>query len=165
VTGAAEVPAFRRASVADAVALLTLEQEASTAALTHVFPPERYPYPAADVLARWHLVLADPDTEVVVLDGEEGLDAAVAYDASGTLRQLAVTPSRWGTGLGTHAVRHAVSVLRRRGHDRPRLWCLADNVRARAFYERLGWRVTGETQPAPWPPYPTEVEYVLVGLG
>lgn len=153
---------FRRASTPDAEALLALERDASLAALGHVFPADRFPYPEADVLARWHLVLADPDTVVEVVDvagGSGGLLCAVAHDAQGTVRQLAVSPGRWGEGLGSAALRHAEAALAAAGHRVLRLWVLSDNRRARSLYERHGWRATGDTQPAPWPPYPTEVGY------
>ena len=157
--------AFRRAVADDAGALLALEREASLAALGHVFPADRFPYPDADVLARWHLVLGDPDTVVEVMDAPDAgrpceLVCLVAHDAHGTLRHLAVAPVWWGRGLGAVAVRHAEAALRAAGHRELRLWCLADNRRARSLYERHGWRPTGEERPAPWPPYPTEVGYV-----
>lgn len=154
-------PAFRRATAADAVALLDLERAASIAALGHVFPPERHPYPADDVLARWHLVLLDPDVVVEVLDGVTGLRCVVAHDVAGTLRQLAVAPDEWGGGLGRLAISRAVAAIRARGRAAPRLWCLVDNHRARRLYEHLGWQPTGSEQPAPWPPHPAEMEYVL----
>lgn len=153
-------PAWRRATAADAVALLALERAASVIGLAHVFPEDRFPYPDSGVLARWQLVLADPDTVVDVLDGSEGtLDCVVAYDTGGTVRHLAVAPPLWGRGLGTRAIRHAESALGARGRHDLRLWCLEENARARRLYERLGWAATGATQPAPWPPYPTEMEY------
>lgn len=153
---------FRRASPADAGALLALERDASLAALGHVFPADRFPYPEADVLARWHLVLSDPDTVVEVVDVADGsgeLACMVAHDAHGTVRQLAVAPGRWGEGLGSAALGHAEAALASAGHREVRLWVLAENHRARSLYERHGWRPTGESQPAPWPPYPTEVGY------
>lgn len=153
---------FRRATAADAVALLELERAAGLAALGHVFPPERYPYPADDVLARWHLVLLDPDVVVEVIDGEAGLRCAVAHDGQGTLRHLAVAPGEWGRGLGRLAIARAVATIRAGGCATPRLWCLVDNHRARRLYEHLGWQPTGAEQPAPWPPHPTEMEYELL---
>jgi GNAT superfamily N-acetyltransferase len=152
---------FRRASPSDAEALLALERDASLAGLGHVFPADRFPYPEADVFARWHLVLADPDTAVEVVDAPDGpgLLCMVAHDAHGTVRQLAVAPERWGEGLGSTALRRAEAALAAAGHREVRLWVLAENRRARSLYERHGWRATGETQPAPWPPYPTEVGY------
>jgi RimJ/RimL family protein N-acetyltransferase len=40
-----------------------------------------------------------------------------------------------------------------------RLWCLAENHRARRLYDRLGWRPTGVERAAEWPPHPVELEY------
>jgi hypothetical protein len=54
-------------------------------------------------------------------------------------------------GLARQAVARASGVRR--------LWCLAENHRARGFHEHLGWRATGRNHLAEWPPYPTELEY------
>lgn len=37
----------------------------------------------------------------------------------------------------------------------------ADNVRARRFYERLGWRPTGRVSRTSFPPDPVLLEYQL----
>ena len=61
--------------------------------LGHVFPPERYPFPDDDVLARWALVLDEPGVTVLVRDREAGgLDLFAAYDDR-SLRHLAVHPT------------------------------------------------------------------------
>ncbi|RYP85689.1 GNAT family N-acetyltransferase [Nocardioides guangzhouensis] len=150
--------AFRAASPADAVALRDLERDAGLAALGHIFPPDRYPYPETAVLARWALVLDDPDVRVEVVEGEAGLDCVVAWDV-GSVRHLAVRPDAWGSGLARQAMNRALAGIAAGGLGRAVLWCLADNGRARGFYEHLGWRTTGREQEAGWPPYPTEVEY------
>lgn len=154
-------PRWRRASAADAVALLDVERAANLDSLGHVFPPDRFPYPTGDVLARWTLVLEEPDCVVEVIDGEDGRLACVsAYDAT-SLRHLVVRPDLWGTGLGRAGVERAVQAIRAQGSPTASLWCLADNKRARGLYEHLGWRATGVRRAAPWPPYPTEIEYVV----
>jgi GNAT superfamily N-acetyltransferase len=132
-------------------------------ALGHVFPPDRYPFPADAVLTRWELVLADAAVTVDLVDGDEGPVCFVAYDAT-TLRHLAVHPSRWGHGLARAAVDRAVSGIVAAGH-RPRLWCLVDNHRALGCYLHLGWRPSGRERPAEWPPYPLEHELLLEGSG
>ena len=144
---------WRRAGVADAEPLTDLERDANLAALAHVFPPERFPFPWAAVRDRWDATLADPGVTVDVVHGREGLLAFVAYDAE-TLRHLAVHPDHWGTGLARAGLRRASSAGVRR------LWCLARNERALGVYRRLGWRETGGTRTAEWPPHPTEVEMV-----
>ena len=162
---------FRPAEAGDAEALRDLERAANLVALAHVFPPGEHPFPDDAVLARWRDTLAEPSVIVEVVDraaspdaspdgGPAGrLDCFVARDTT-TLRHLAVHPDRWGTGLGRAAVARAVAGIRA-GGQQPLLWCLAENHRARRFYEHLGWAPTGATQRALWPPHPTELQYVL----
>lgn len=152
---------FRQATTDDLPALLELEREASLAALGHVFPPDRYPYPDGDVLARWALVLDEPGAVVVVRDDPDGdgrLDVLAAYDST-TLRHLAVRPDRWGSGLASTAIETVLRAMDRRGTTVAQLWCLEENHRARRLYEYLGWRPTPDRQSAPWPPHPTEMRY------
>ena len=141
---------WRRAGSPDAVALRDLERTASRAGLAHVFG--ELPYPDDDVLARWVLLLDDPEVVVEVVEDELGLVALVAHDGS-TLRHLAVRPDHWGEGLAREAFARAEAAGARR------LWVLEANGRARRLYESLGWRPSGTTQECPWRPYPTEVEY------
>jgi GNAT superfamily N-acetyltransferase len=141
---------WRVATPADAVALRDLERSASRVGLAHVFG--ELPYPDDDVLARWVLLLDDPEVTVEVVEDEHCLVALVAHDGS-TLRHLAVRPDHWGEGLAREAFARAEAAGARR------LWVLEANGRARRLYESLGWRPSGTTQECPWRPYPTEVEY------
>lgn len=153
------MPTFRAATHADVAALRDLEREANLAALGHVFPPERYPFPDDAVLARWSLVLDDPGVSVLVAqDDGPGLVMYAAYDAT-TLRHLAVRPSHWGQGLASTAIETALDAMDRRGSTTASLWCLEDNHRARRVYEHLGWRAAPDRREAPWPPHPTEMRY------
>lgn len=149
---------FRVATAADLPALRDLERAASLASLGHIFPPDRYPFPDDDVLARWALVLDEPDADVLVLDGTDGLVALAAHDDC-WLRHLAVHPGHWGRGIATAAVGAAVAEMDRRGSTAAHLWCLEENHRARRLYEYLGWRATADRRPAPWPPQPPELRY------
>lgn len=149
---------FRAATRDDLVALRDLERAASLAALGHVFPPERYPYPDDSVLARWAIVLDDPEVEVLVAEEDGGLTVLAAYDDT-TLRHLAVRPDRWGAGLATAAVDAVLRALAERGCRVASLWCLEENHRARALYERLDWVATEDRREAPWPPHPVEMRY------
>lgn len=145
-------PVWRRATADDAGPLRDLEREANLIGLAHVFGD--LPFPADGVLARWALVLDDPDVVTEVVDGPEGLLAFTAYDGE-SLRHLGVHPSAWGRGLGAAGVRRAVAA------GATRLWVLELNHRARGLYSRLGWVASGVTQECPWPPHPVELEYVL----
>jgi RimJ/RimL family protein N-acetyltransferase len=150
---------FREATHRDLPALTDLERSANLAALGHVFPPERYPFPTDDVLARWALVLEDPSVCVLVHDAEDGgIELFAAYDDT-TLRHLAVHPRRWGQGLASRAIAAVLAAMDRRGATSADLWCLEENHRARRLYEYLGWRATDDRRPAPWPPHPVEMRY------
>ena len=159
-------PAWRLATVVDAVALRDLEKDANLVGLAHVFPAEEFPFPDAGVLDRWVATIADPDVtvEVAAEHGDTRPVALVAFDRGGRLRHLAVRPDRWGTGLARVAVDRAVRGIRAHGAT-PRLWCLTDNTGARGLYAHLGWRATGREQSAEWPPYPVEQEWVLQESG
>jgi RimJ/RimL family protein N-acetyltransferase len=150
---------LREATFEDLTALRDLEREANLAALGHVFPPDRYPFPDDDVLARWALVLDEPGVCVLVRDAEDGgIDLFAAYDDY-TLRHLAVRPDVWGSGLASQAIETALHAMDQRGSTVAELWCLEENRRARRLYEYLGWRATDDRRPAPWPPHPTELRY------
>jgi GNAT superfamily N-acetyltransferase len=151
---------FREAAEGDLLKLTQLERDANLAALSHVFPPDRHPFPFDDVLARWRLVLEDPAAVVLVADAQEGssLSAYAAYDDD-TLRHLAVHPDHWGKGLASAAIETALHAMDRRGTTAASLWVLQENHRARRLYTYLGWRETDEVQEAPWPPHPMEVKY------
>lgn len=146
--------------MADLAALRDLEREASLAALGHVFPPDRYPFPDDDVLARWSIVLDDPTVSVLVAPDADGSSLVVlaAYDDS-TLRHLAVHPDHWGRGLASTAIETVLHAMDLRGTTIASLWCLEENHRARRLYEYLGWRPEPDRQPAPWPPHPVEMRY------
>ncbi len=153
--------AFRAATPDDLVALRDLEREANLAALGHVFPPERYPFPDDAVLARWSIVLDDPDVSVLVAEDDEDdkdLLMYAAYDST-TLRHLAVPPQHWGQGLASDAIETVLHAMDLRGGTIASLWCLEENHRARRLYEYLGWRPEPERREAPWPPHPTEMRY------
>jgi GNAT superfamily N-acetyltransferase len=75
--------------------------------------------------------------------------------------QLFVRRDLWGTGLAGELHTMAVEAMRARGYDRARLFTPTLQARARAFYEREGWRVSGrDIQGLGHPPLEL-LEYVL----
>jgi ribosomal protein S18 acetylase RimI-like enzyme len=77
----------------------------------------------------------------------------------GVLQTLYVMPDVWSRGIGSTLHDHALDRLRETNVDEARLWTLTENQRARAFYEKRGWSLTGRTSVNPFPPHPIEVEY------
>lgn len=148
---------FRTAGSDDAGALTELERAASTAALAHVFGSER-PYPVHDVLARWTVVLDDPDvTALLAYDGDDPVGYLAADSVE--LRHFGVHPDRFGTGVADALHAQAIEVMAAAGVRSARLWVLAENHRARRFYERHGWWPDGRERPSEFPPYPPQLGY------
>jgi GNAT superfamily N-acetyltransferase len=147
---------IREAGPADAEALLEVQRAASVAALGHVFPPDRYPYPSDAIRERW---LTFEGRVLLAEDGDAPL--GVAAVAPCRLDGFYVVPERWGSGLAATLHDEAVAALSQLGCPEARLWVLEENARARRFYERRGWRENGETRVVPYPPNPLDVGYSL----
>jgi GNAT superfamily N-acetyltransferase len=60
------------------------------------------------------------------------------------LFQLFVRPAWWGTGLASGLHDAFLAEARARGYRTARLHTPAGHARARRFYERRGWRFTGD---------------------
>jgi GNAT superfamily N-acetyltransferase len=99
----------------------------------------------------------DGSWSVVAFDGSEPAGHATArperdrdeqpVEGVARLTHLFVREQYWGSGVadGLHA--RIVDGMAERGFGAGRLWTPAGQARARAFYERRGWRLTGERDP------------------
>jgi RimJ/RimL family protein N-acetyltransferase len=151
---------IRPADQSDAETLAEIQRAASLAALAHIFPPDRYPFPLEEVRGRWREAVADPGIRVVVAE-EGGRALGLAGVRRDWLDGLYVVPEAWGSGLGRDLHDHALSLVADLGSRRCHLWVLEHNERARRFYERLGWRENGDTRVVPFPPNPIDVGYTI----
>ncbi len=121
-------------------------------------PPEWSPPPSegaesflAAALSRsdvWFLVAIAHETAVghVALSPFTGVQQQPAPAGTINLWQLFVRPPWQGRGVATELMRAAEAEARRRGFTRMRLWTPCDAARARRFYEREGWKTTGDTR-------------------
>jgi putative acetyltransferase len=153
------VTELRAALPGEARLLAEMQERASIAAFAHIFPPE-YPYPREDVRRRWEDALAEPAARVILAE-VEGDAVGVALVRPDWLDGLYIAPEQWGKGVAGLLHANALDLVRAFGSDRCRLWVLEDNLRARRFYERRGWRENGETRVVPFPPNPLDVGYTL----
>jgi GNAT superfamily N-acetyltransferase len=153
------VTEIREARAEEGPILAAVQERASVAALAHIFPPERYPYPRGAVLARWIAAVAAPQRTLIALSSEEPVGAACVSE--GWLDGLYVVPKCWGTGLADELHGLALELVRDLGSASCKLWVLEDNARARRFYERRGWLENGETRVVEFPPNPLDVGYTL----
>lgn len=67
--------------------------------------------------------------------------------ADAELYAIYVDPGRYGAGVGHALLQESVRRCTATGHDRMYLWVLKGNTRARAFYERAGFRADGAEEP------------------
>jgi ribosomal-protein-serine acetyltransferase len=78
-------------------------------------------------------------------------------EQTGEIHRLYVHPARQRTGIGQSLLSAAIDSLRKSGACAASLWVLETDQRARAFYERLGWRPDGGRKTHP----PTDLRYRL----
>ncbi len=79
---------------------------------------------------------ADPTLPRVAAPQSEG--------ARGEVYGFYLHPSAWGSGAAAALMSRCEEFLRDEGFTSAVLWVLRDNPRALAFYEKAGWRFTGE---------------------
>jgi GNAT superfamily N-acetyltransferase len=99
-------------------------------------PPQRQPE---------HLIVAERDGEVI---GYAGFGRARDEDAQdcGELYAIYIDPQHWRTGAGSVLIVDVTQRLSELGYTIAILWVLAENARARTFYERQGWSADGASQ-------------------
>ena len=151
---------IREARADEGPILAGVQERASVAALAHIFPPEQYPYPREVVRARWVAAVAEPRTRTLIAVSSEE-PAGAACVSEGWLDGLYVVPERWGTGLADELHGRALDLVGDLGSPSCKLWVLEDNMRARRFYERCGWRENGEARVVEFPPNPLDIGYTL----
>jgi len=93
------------------------------------------------------------DKNLVVLDN--GICVGVCNISSGRDKDMSdhgeicalyLLPDYFGKGFAKPLFEAAVKELRDKGFIRQYLWVLADNIRARKFYEKNGFHNSGETR-------------------
>ena len=147
-----------RATPEEAELCFQIARAASVTGFRHIFPPDLYEFPDDAIRTDWTAALADPNAETYIAFEEDEAVGVVSVN-DGLLQTLYVTPETWNRGVGSALHDLALDRLRESGIREAHLWTLTDNDRARAFYERRGWALTGRTRVVPYPPHPLDVEY------
>lgn len=119
-------------------------------------------------LEGWRRMMAAHDRGVVVGESGQqivGLSAfgpAAQGEAGGEIYAIYVLPEHWSTGLGRALMARSLERLRELGHTEVGLWVFAGNPRARRFYERAGFTLSGRQETAEGPGFAEpEVHYRL----
>jgi len=93
-------------------------------------------------------LVAESDGQVVGFVTAGVLRGETEQPLSGEVYAIYVMPDCWDQGVGRQLLAHAEQGLMEQGYAQAVLWVLADNQRARAFYERAGWHADGGTKRA-----------------
>jgi GNAT superfamily N-acetyltransferase len=150
---------LRTATATDVEVCLGVQRRSAIVGYAHIFPQQDYPFPDDVVRAEWvdrfargvPVTLAVVDSEVV---------GTISVQPP-RLESLFVVPEHWGGGVGRALHDEALDQIRAAGCGAAELDVMADNARARRFYEKHGWVEDGRADVSPFPPYPKLVGYRL----
>jgi len=67
-------------------------------------------------------------------------------DSYGEIWGIYLLPEYWNRGIGTYFINWGLNELKGRGYKRVSLWVLDENLNARRFYEKIGFRHDGTTK-------------------
>ena len=147
-----ETAVLREMTTDDVPAVMALQEPASIAGLSGVFPQDEYPFPR-DVLAdRWRAEIADVDIDCFVILRDDEVAGFAAVQAA-EVKHFGVAVGEWGSGLAKEAHDELAARMADAGVTRARLCVYAANPRGRAFWAKLGWTDTGERSRGPMPPH------------
>lgn len=152
-------PVVRVATPADAAAIARIQVEAWRAAYAGIIPSRQLAAMSATERAGWHSrriveqpppsvdLVADRDATVVGWAGAGPVrDDDLDPSGTGEIYAIYADPTAWSTGVGAALMTAALDHLGRAGFAAVTLWVLERNDRARAFYERWGFRTDGGRQ-------------------
>ncbi|MCZ7420851.1 GNAT family N-acetyltransferase [Verrucosispora sp. WMMA2121] len=145
---------LRPAESADLLPVGALHQRSRVAAYSSFLPTEALADPTPEAMGeywvhRWTWERAD---HLMTVAERDGVLAGFSYfgpddagdPATGLLNAIHLEPTERGRGVGRALMVDALTNMRARGWRRAVLWVLRDNTPARHFYERGGWRPTGQ---------------------
>lgn len=82
----------------------------------------------------------------------------------GEVAAIYLLPEIWGSGQGSELLGYSLGKLKKRGFQNICLWVLKDNIRARKFYEKNGFLISGNKREIEIAGCKvSEVEYIYYG--
>ena len=139
----------RDASPDDAEAVATIYVDSWNAGFGHLMGKKEFD---SELIERWRVTLSGaPPARWWVTPRDGAIHGFVGIgscrdpaDATlGEVDTIAVDPDHWRIGVGRVLMRRALEYLRLDGYHEARLWTLAEYPRAAAFYESMGWSLSG----------------------
>ncbi len=156
-----ETPVLREMRPEDVPAVMAVQEPASIAGLSGVFPQDAYPFPRDVLAGRWHAEIAEDGVDCFVVE-KDGRVAGFAALKCDEVMHFGIAVEEWGSGLATLAHDELVARVLGAGVRRAWLCVYAANPRGRAFWEKLGWTDTGERSSGPMPPHAELLTYEKV---
>ena len=135
----------RRAEQADCRAIAEVHVTTWRAAYQHAFPAEVLEeLSVSEREVRWRQRIDDSAVVWVAqtagrVVGFASVGPSWTEAAAGELYAIYVLPDAWGAGAAHELMATAKAWFASEGYATAMLWVLADNPRARRFYEREGW--------------------------
>ena len=147
-----KVVSIRRARADDAVALSAVFEAAWREAYLGIIPGVALERMMARRGPRWWRQTVGRTRPLVVIECGDAVAGYASYGrcrdralkAEGEVDEIYLAPEYQGLGLGTRLFKAVRNDLSDRDVRRLAVWTLAENHRARDFYERLGGRVCAE---------------------
>jgi RimJ/RimL family protein N-acetyltransferase len=161
VSRTADAVVLRAMTPADVPEVLAVQEPASVVGLAEVFPQDTYPFPRDAIAGRWLEEIDAPGTDCYVVE-VGGSVIGFAGIRADELLHFGIALEHWGSGAAQRAHDLLIDVMRRRGVRRAWLRVFTANARGRRFYEKLGWRATGERSRSSFPPYAELLGYELL---
>ncbi len=96
------------------------------------------------------LVLTNPDTDTFVVENDcsiIGFAAAHVALAGAELEDIWLHPNSWGSGAAAVLVSAIQEEALSTGASRLSAWVPEDSPSGRRFFDKIGWRPTGKTEP------------------
>ncbi|WP_433301023.1 N-acetyltransferase family protein [Actinoplanes sp. CA-030573] len=145
---------LRTGADSDLLAVGALHFRSRADAYAHILSAETLASLSAAALAEWWTERWKWERDTHRLTVAEQFDRVVGFTYVGPsetegaveLYAIHVDPVLVGTGVGRLLMENAWTQLTGLGGDRAVLWVLAENERARRFYEKAGWQADGATR-------------------
>lgn len=158
----------RAARVEEAADIADLHLRTAMHAYKDIFPSEAPPPTIEELRLAWRELVREQTVFVAVVDAEIVGVAVVGADprepTAAHLSRVYVKPELSGRGIGTRLYSACLERIAAAGFTEATLWVLERNARARGWYERLGWRPTGERKAVYEPAGIDDLRYRLTSI-
>lgn len=141
---------IRKAVLSDAMDMARILSDSWTAAYTGIIPDGAIRKTNAGRLALYNRVLSAEHSEYIALS--DGVPAGLMrlipcrdpdMPDAGEVGAIYLHPDFWDRGFGREMMDFALRTLKAQGFSTIALWVLEENLRARKFYEKCGFRFDG----------------------